>query len=54
MSEDEKATLNDIPLPEIDFSKEVIDNEEGGGADKALVTLIPCNGISPKFADSLT
>ena len=41
MSEDEKATLNDIPLPEIDFSKEVIDSEEGGGADKALVTFDP-------------
>ena len=40
MSEDEKVTLNDIPLPEIDFSKEVIDNEEGG-ADKALVTFDP-------------
>jgi RNA polymerase sigma-32 factor len=41
MSEDEKATLNDIPLPEIDFSKEVIDSEGGGGADKALVTFDP-------------
>jgi RNA polymerase sigma-32 factor len=40
MSEDEKATLNDIPLPEIDFPKEVIDSEEGG-ADKALVTFDP-------------
>ena len=41
MSEDEKATLSDIPFPEIDFPKEVIDNEEDGGADKALVTFDP-------------
>ncbi|HEY6367033.1 MAG TPA: RNA polymerase factor sigma-32 [Candidatus Binatia bacterium] len=41
MSEDEKATFNDIPLPEIDFSKEVIDGEEGGAADKALVPFDP-------------
>ncbi len=41
MSEDEKATLNDIPFPEIDFPKEVIDSEEGGDADKALVTFDP-------------
>jgi RNA polymerase sigma-32 factor len=41
MSEDEKAPLSDIPFPEIDFPKEVIDNEEDGGADKALVTFDP-------------
>jgi RNA polymerase sigma-32 factor len=41
MSEDEKATLNDIPFPEIDFPKEGIDSEEGGDADKALVTFDP-------------
>src|SRR5262245_17498077 len=41
MSEDEKATLNNIPLPEIDFSKEVIDSEEDAGTDKALVTFDP-------------
>ena len=41
MSEDEKAPLSDIPFPEIDFPKEVIDNEEDGGTDKALVTFDP-------------
>lgn len=41
MSEDEKAPLSDIPFPEIDFPKEVIDSEEDGGADKALVTFDP-------------
>jgi RNA polymerase sigma-32 factor len=41
MSEDEKAPLSDIPFPEIDFPKEVIDNEEDGGAAKALVTFDP-------------
>jgi RNA polymerase sigma-32 factor len=41
MSEDEKATFTDIPLPEIDFSKEVIDNEDVGAADKALVPFDP-------------
>jgi RNA polymerase sigma-32 factor len=41
MSEDEKATLNDIPLSEIDLPKEVIESEEGGGADKALVAFDP-------------
>jgi RNA polymerase sigma-32 factor len=41
MSDDEKATLDDIPLPKIDFSKEVIDSEEGGAADKALVPFDP-------------
>jgi RNA polymerase sigma-32 factor len=41
MSEDEKAPLSDIPFPEIDFPKEVIDNEEDGRADKALVTFDP-------------
>jgi RNA polymerase sigma-32 factor len=41
MSDDEKATLEDIPLPKIDFSKEVIDSEEGGAADKALVPFDP-------------
>src|SRR5262252_3161180 len=41
MSEDEKATLNDIPLPEIDFPKEVIDSEEDAGTDRALVTFDP-------------
>lgn len=41
MSEDQKATLNDIPLPEIDFSKEPIDTEEGGSAEKALVAFDP-------------
>ena len=41
MSEDEKATLNDIPLPEIDFPKEVIESEESADTDKALVTFDP-------------
>ncbi len=41
MSEDEKAPLSDIPFPEVDFPKEVIDSEEDGGADKALVTFDP-------------
>jgi RNA polymerase sigma-32 factor len=41
MSEDKKATLSDIPLPEIDFPKEVIDSEQAGAADKALVTFDP-------------
>jgi RNA polymerase sigma-32 factor len=41
MSEDEKAPLSDIPFPEIDLPKEVIDSEEDGGADKALVTFDP-------------
>ena len=41
MSEDEKAPLSDIPFPEIDFPKEVIDSEEDGESDKALVTFDP-------------
>jgi RNA polymerase sigma-32 factor len=41
MSEDEKATLHDIPLLKIDLPKEVIDSEEDGSADKALVTFDP-------------
>ena len=43
MSEDEKATLNDIPLSEIDLPKEVIESEEDSGADKdkALVAFDP-------------
>jgi RNA polymerase sigma-32 factor len=41
MSEDEKAPLSDIPFPAIDLPKEVIDSEEDGGADKALVTFDP-------------
>jgi len=41
MSEDEKATLSDIPFPEIDFPKEVIDSEEDGASDKALVAFDP-------------
>jgi RNA polymerase sigma-32 factor len=41
MSQDEKAPLSDIPFPEIDLPKEVIDSEEDGGADKALVTFDP-------------
>jgi RNA polymerase sigma-32 factor len=41
MSADEKATLKDIPLPEIDFSKEVVDVEESGPSDKALVAFDP-------------
>ena len=43
MSEDEKATLNDIPLSEIDLPKEVIESEEGSGADKdkALIAFDP-------------
>ena len=43
MSEDEKATLNDIPLSEIDLPKEVIESEEESGADKdkALVAFDP-------------
>ena len=41
MSDDEKPTLDDIPLPEIDFSKDSINREEGGTADKALVPFDP-------------
>jgi RNA polymerase sigma-32 factor len=41
MSNDEKPTLADIPLPQIDFSKEVIDSEESGAVDKALVPFDP-------------
>jgi RNA polymerase sigma-32 factor len=41
MSEEEKATLNDIPIPEIDFPSETIDSEEGDTASKALVTFDP-------------
>ena len=41
MSDDEKATLDDIPLPEIDFSKDAVDSEEDGAADKALVPFDP-------------
>jgi RNA polymerase sigma-32 factor len=41
MSDDEKPTLDDIPLPEIDFSKDSINREEGGAADKALVPFDP-------------
>jgi RNA polymerase sigma-32 factor len=41
MSDDQKATLDDIPLPEIDFSKDAVDSEEGGAADKALVPFDP-------------
>ena len=54
MSEDEKAPLSDIPFPEIDFPKEVIDSEEDSGADKTkrLSLSIPFNDISPKFVDS--
>jgi RNA polymerase sigma-32 factor len=37
MSEDGKTTFADIPLPELDFSKGVIEGEESGAADKALV-----------------
>jgi RNA polymerase sigma-32 factor len=40
MSEDKDATLSDIPLPEVDFPKEAIDNEDVN-ADKALVTFDP-------------
>ena len=52
MSDDQKATLADIPLPEIDFSKEVIDSEEGGAADKALVPFDPVQRYLAKFAGS--
>ena len=41
MSEEEKATLNDIPIPEIDFPSETIDSEDGDTASKALVTFDP-------------
>jgi RNA polymerase sigma-32 factor len=41
MSEDEKATPHDIPFPEIDFSTGVIDSEEAGVSDKALVPFDP-------------
>src|SRR5262245_46887791 len=41
MSDHEKPTLDNIPLPEIDFSKDAIDSEEGGAADKALVPFDP-------------
>jgi RNA polymerase sigma-32 factor len=38
---DDKKTLDDIPLPEIDFSKDAIDSEEVGVSDKALVPFDP-------------
>jgi RNA polymerase sigma-32 factor len=43
MSDDEKPTLDDIPLPEIDFSKDSInrEREEGDTADRALVPFDP-------------
>ena len=41
MSKDKDATLSDIPLPEVDFPKEAIDNEEASATDKALVTFDP-------------
>jgi RNA polymerase sigma-32 factor len=41
MSEDKKEPLGDIPIPEIDFPKEVIDSEDAGATDKALVTFDP-------------
>jgi RNA polymerase sigma-32 factor len=41
MSEDEKATPHDIPFPEIDFSTGIIDSEEAGAPDKALVPFDP-------------
>ena len=41
MSDDQKTTLDDIPLPEIDFPKDAVDNEEGGAAGKALVPFDP-------------
>lgn len=41
MSEDKKATLSDLPLPEIDFPKEVVDSGETGATEKALVTFDP-------------
>lgn len=41
MAEDEKETPTDPLFPEIDFSKEVVDNEETGSADKAIVPFDP-------------
>ena len=41
MSDEEKATLDGIPLPEIDFSKDVSDSPESGAAGKALVPFDP-------------
>lgn len=41
MSEDEKATPSDIPFPVIDFSTGVVDSEEAGAPDKALVPFDP-------------
>jgi RNA polymerase sigma-32 factor len=41
MSDDEKATVDHLPLPEIDFSNEVVDAEEGGTSAKALVPFDP-------------
>ncbi|HEY7321154.1 MAG TPA: RNA polymerase factor sigma-32 [Candidatus Binatia bacterium] len=42
MSEDKKASLGDIPIPEIDFPKEVIESEDDGAtSEKALVTFDP-------------
>jgi RNA polymerase sigma-32 factor len=41
MSDDDKPTLGDIPLPEIDFSRDAINSEEGGTVDKALVPFDP-------------
>jgi RNA polymerase sigma-32 factor len=41
MSEDEKATSSDIPFPVIDFSTGVVDSEEAGAPDKALVPFDP-------------
>jgi RNA polymerase sigma-32 factor len=42
MFEDKKASLSDIPVPEVDFAKEVVESEGGDGtAEKALVTFDP-------------
>jgi RNA polymerase sigma-32 factor len=41
MSEIKDTTLSDNPLPEVDFPKEIIDSEEAGATDKALVTFDP-------------
>lgn len=41
MSDDEKATVDHLPLPGIDFSNEVVDAEEGGTSAKALVPFDP-------------
>lgn len=41
MAEDEKEIPTDPPFPDVDFSKEVVDNEEAGSANRAIVPFEP-------------